>query len=90
MVNAVDYFSRIRLILSTLNDVKLNLSDSIQYCAHSALSLFCSDLTTGPFMSLAVCDELRRNQPMDLQRGQVESAPLAEKKQRLTLTGVVA
>ena len=82
MVNAVDYFSRIRLILSTLNDVKLNLSDSIQYCAHSALSLFCSDLTTGPFMSLAVCDELRRNQPMDLQRGRVESTLFAKNNKK--------
>ena len=84
MMNAVDYFFS---ILSTNYDEKMNFSDSIQYLAHTAAS---SNLTTAPFMSLAACEELRRNQPMDLQRGRVELAPLAEKKQRLTLTGVVA
>ena len=83
MVNAVDYFFS---VLSTNYDEKINFSDSIQYSAHTASS----NLTTAPFMSLAACEELRRNQPMDLQRGRVELAPLAEKKQRVSLTGVEA
>ena len=86
MVNAVDYFFS---VLSTNYDEKNKLLrlNSI-FSAHSFFEL--DNRSLPPSMSLAACEELRRNQPMDLQRGRVELAPLAEKKQRVSLNGVVA